>query len=197
MSSFKVVLDACVIIPAPLRDTLLRVAHANLYRLQLTDDILEEARRNLISEIGLSESKAQRVVDSVRENFPESLETGHRQLIASMPINDRDRHILAAAVLTNAQVIVTQNSRDFPPDSLTPFNIEAQSPDDFLVHLFHLRTENMIKIIVEQLRDLHSPPKTLPEMLETLKLYAPTFVYLVQNQLNAHEAIYAWANSMG
>lgn len=28
MSSFKVVLDACVIIPAPLRDTLLRAADA-------------------------------------------------------------------------------------------------------------------------------------------------------------------------
>ncbi len=197
MSSFKVVLDACAIIPAALRDTLLRSAHAGLYRLQLTDDILEEARRNLISRIGLSESQTQRIVDAVRANFPESFDTGHKLLIGSMPVNDKDRHVLAAAVFTNAQVIVTQNLRDFPPDSLTPLNIEAQSPDDFLVHLFHLRTENMIKIIVEQSRDLHNPPKTLPEMLETLKLYAPTFVYLVQNQLSAHEDIYTWANSIG
>ena len=55
MSSFMVVLDACVLVPAPLRDTLLRAASVGLYRMQWTDDILEEARRNLISEIGVPE----------------------------------------------------------------------------------------------------------------------------------------------
>ncbi len=197
MSSFKVVLDACAIIPAALRDTLLRSAHAGLYRLQLTDDILEEVRRNLIKQIGLSENKAQRVVDAVRANFPESFDTGHRLLIESMPINDKDRHVLAEAVFSNAQVIVTQNLKDFPPDALALFNVEAQSPDDFLVHLFHLSTENMIKIIVEQARDLNNPPKTLSELLNELQRHAPTFVYLIQNQLSVNEGLYSWVNSIG
>lgn len=43
-----VVLDACVLFPASLRDTLLRAAKADLYRLHLTEEILEEVRRNLI-----------------------------------------------------------------------------------------------------------------------------------------------------
>ncbi len=196
MSSFKVVLDACAIIPAPLRDTLLRAADAGLYRVQLTDDILEEARRNLISQIGLSEDKAERIVRAIKRQFPEAFVTQHTLLIESMPINDKDRHVLAAAVVTTAQVIVTQNLRDFPADALAPFNIDPQSPDDFLVHLFHLSAESMIRILVEQAKDLRNPPKTLPELLDTLKLHAPTFVYLVQNTLSAHEDVYTWANTI-
>ncbi len=49
MSNFVVVLDACVLYPASLRDTLLPAAGAGLYRVQLTDEILEEVQRNLFS----------------------------------------------------------------------------------------------------------------------------------------------------
>ena len=194
MSSFKVVLDACVIIPAPLRDTLLRAADAGLYRVQLTDDLLEETRRNLISKIGISEDKAQKVVDAIKRAFPEAFVTQHKLLIKSMPVNHKDQHVLAAAVATNSQVIVTQNLKDFPVDSLAPLNIEAQSPDDFLVHLFHLSTESMIRILAEQARDLLNPTQTLLELLGRLRQYAPTFVYLVQNTLSAHEDVYTWVN---
>lgn len=153
-------------------------------------------RRNLISEIGLSQDKAQRVADAIKKAFPEAFVTEHKLLIDSMPINAKDRHVLAAAVVTTSQVIVTQNLKDFPSDSLAPFHIEAQSPDDFLVHLFHLTPESMIRILAEQAKDLRNPPKSLAELLETLRLYAATFVYLVQNTLSAHEDIYNWANSI-
>lgn len=53
-----VVLDACVLFPASLRDTLLRAADADLYRVHLTADILEEVRRNLVKK-GMQEQKAQ------------------------------------------------------------------------------------------------------------------------------------------
>lgn len=196
MSSFKVVLDACVIIPAPLRDTLLRAADAGLYRVQLTDDILEEMRRNLVSQIGLSGDKAQRVANAIKKEFPEAFVTEHKLLIDSMPINAKDRHVLAAAVVTTSQVIVTQNLKDFPLDFLAPFHIEAQSPDDFLMHLFHLTPESMIRILAEQAKDLSKPSKSLPELLEILKLYAPTLVYLVQNTLSSNQDLYTWANSI-
>src|SRR5258708_26646130 len=196
MSSFKVVLDACVIIPAPLRDTLLRAADAGLYRVQLTDEILEEMRRNLISQIGLSRDKAQRVANVIKREFPEAFVTENKPLIKAMPINAKDRHVLAAAVVTTSQVIVPQNLKDFPPDSLAPFHIEAQSPDDFLIHLFHLSAESMIRILAEQTKHLSNPPQSLPELLETLNLHAPTFVYVVQNTLSSHQEIYTWANSI-
>lgn len=38
MASFQVVYDTCVLVPAPLRDLLLRVAEAGLVRAGMSDD---------------------------------------------------------------------------------------------------------------------------------------------------------------
>jgi hypothetical protein len=50
VSPFEVVLDACVLFPASIRDTLLRAADAGLYRVYWSELILEEVRRNLIGQ---------------------------------------------------------------------------------------------------------------------------------------------------
>ncbi len=104
---FVVVLDACVLIPASLRDTLLRAAQTDLYRVQLTEEILEEVCRNLIKK-GMPEDKAHRLISTIREKFDDAFITHHRPLIASMPNNEKDRHVLAAAVACRARIIVTQ-----------------------------------------------------------------------------------------
>jgi len=183
MSSFIVVLDTCVLFPSALRDTLLRAAEANLYRVYFTNDILEDLRRNLISHRGVAENKAQDLIDTIKGAFPESLIAHHRSLIPSMPINEKDRHVLAAAVACSAQVIVTQNLKDFPQSSLASFGVEAQAPDEFLVHLFYLARKGVAEVVVMQASDLQYPPKTTAELLNTLKQHAPNFVSLVRREL--------------
>lgn len=190
MSSFGVVLDACVLFPASLRDTLLRAAGADLYRLQLTEDILEEVRRNLVKK-GMSEVGAQRLIDEIRNHFPEAFVTQHDLLIASMPVNERDRHVLAAAVASRAQVIVTQNLKDFPPHHLDSFEVEAQSPDDFLVHLFYFDHERIVQILIEQAGELRKPSRTVSEVLDTLMQHTPRFVKLVRLEMNG-ENVSVW-----
>lgn len=182
MSSFIAVLDACVLFPASLRDTLLRTAKAGLYRLQLTDDILVEVYRNLIRK-SMPEDKAKRLINILEAEFEEAFVTQHRQLISSMPINEKDKHVLAAAVACKAQIIVTQNLKDFPSYLLASFDIEAQSPDDFLVHLYYLAQETMLEIIAEQAKALRNPPKTVLEVLDTLKLHVPNFVNLMRSDI--------------
>ncbi len=182
MSSFIAVLDACVLFPASLRDTLLRTAKAGLYRLQLTDDILMEVYRNLIKK-GMPEDKAKRLMDILSTEFEEAFVTQYRKLISSMPINEKDKHVLAAAMACKAQIIVTQNLKDFPPYLLASFDIEAQSPDDFLVHLYRLAPKTMWEIIVGQAGALRNPPKTLLEVLNTLKLHVPNFVNLMLSDI--------------
>lgn len=178
--AFVVVLDACVLFPASLRDTLLRAAQADLYRMQLTEEILEEMRRNLIKK-AMTEYRAQRLISVIRENFQDSFISQHRQLISSMPTNEKDRHVLAAAVACRAQVIVTFNLKDFPADLLAPFEVEAQSPDVFLTHLHHLDSQAMPRIIVEQAHNLYNPPKSVDEVLKTLEQHVPIFVSLMRS----------------
>jgi hypothetical protein len=186
MSSIGVVLDACTLFPAYLRDTLLRAARADLYKLQLTDNILEEVRRNLVKK-GNQEQGVKRLIDEVKRSFPQSFVEHHHVLIPSMPINEKDRHVLAATVASGAQVIVTKNLKDFPPHLLDIFNVKAQAPDDFLLNLFHLHSEYMIEILINQAGALRKPPKTVLELLDTLDQHAPKFVDLARRSLNGED----------
>lgn len=182
MSSFVVLLDTCVLFPMSLRDTLLRAAEKGLYKVQFTEKILEELRKNLVTQRGLEESKAQYLVDKVKEGFPEALVSQYESLIPAMTNQEKDRHVLAAAVKSGAKLIVTENLKDFPQRSLAPFEIEAQRPDQFLINLLYLAPEVMAQIISEQARDLRNPPMGKLELLDVLKHHVPKFVELVLAQ---------------
>lgn len=108
----------------------------------------------------------------------------HTNLIEAMPINSKDRHVLAAAVACKAQIIVTQNLRDFPNDVLRPFKVIAFSPDEFLTKLFLLKPDRVTEIIVEQANDLRNPPMSVAEVLATLAQHAPNFVWLVREKID-------------
>src|SRR3954469_22220568 len=129
---FKVVLDANVLYPFSLRDTLLRAASEGLFQLYWSDQILEEARRSLVSSGRMTDDRAARLRSVMEEAFPEAMVTGHEPLIAAMKNDEKDRHVVAAAVKAGAQVIVTSNLKHFRE---LPEGIEAQSPDDFLCHV--------------------------------------------------------------
>jgi hypothetical protein len=71
-----------------------------------------------------------------------------------MPINTKDRHVMAAAVTSAAEVIVTQNVKDFPQNLLEPYGIRSQSADDFLTNLFYDNPDAMIDVVVKQAVEL-------------------------------------------
>jgi hypothetical protein len=80
-----------------------------------------------------------------------------------------DRRVLAAAIRSNAEVIVTYNLKDFPVETLAKFDIEAQHPDDFLLSLFDLAPGQVCAAIKRQRESLRNPPKTAEEILATLE----------------------------
>ncbi|MFM7559539.1 hypothetical protein [Cylindrospermopsis raciborskii] len=83
--------------------------------------------------------------------------------------------------MSRSQVIVTSNIKDFPKQTLEPFGVEAQTPDEFLTHLFYLNPTLMMEILSEQAGDLDDPPLTVPEVLAVLAIVAPGFVKLMQS----------------
>lgn len=80
-----------------------------------------------------------------------------------------DRHVLAAAIIANAKIIVTDNLKHFPPEALAPYGIEVQHPDVFLTQLFDDDPESMVEVIRQQAEDLKKPPFTVAELLENLE----------------------------
>ncbi len=141
-------------------------------------DILSEVERNLVENGLTSAFGARHLIATLREIFPEAEVTGYEQLIPSMLNDEKDRHVLAAAVVAGAQTIATDNIVDVPEDALAPFGIEAPSPDEFLTHQFHLEPSTMARIVVEQAEDLKTPPMSVDQLLAVLSRHVPTFAML-------------------
>ena len=99
----------------PLADLLLRLAAGPaLYLPKWTDQIMTEVSRTLQESFGLTPEKAQYREGELRWYFPEAWVEGYEDLIPAMTNHEKDRHVLAAAVKTGAEIIVTYNLRDFP-----------------------------------------------------------------------------------
>ena len=173
---FNVVLDACVLYPFTLRDTLLRCAEAEYYQLYWSEQILEEMRLNLVG-TRITEEQAQRLLDAMIEAFPEAMVRGHESLIPTMKNHEKDRHVAAAALKCGAQVIVTNNVKDFHD---LPEGIEAQTPDEFLQNQFDLGPDIMVNLLRQQAADLQNPPRSFDELLAGLANTVPAFVRMVR-----------------
>jgi predicted nucleic acid-binding protein len=123
MTAFAVIYDACVLHPPSLRDLLIRLALTGKVRARWTDEILDETFRSILARRSdLSMANLERTRELMNASVPDCRVTGHMPLIGGLTLPDPDdRHVLAAAIVAGAQVIVTFNLKDFPRDLLTPF----------------------------------------------------------------------------
>jgi len=166
---FVVVLDACVLYPAPLRDLLLRLATTGLFAAKWTDEIHDEWVRNLVRSRPEIEEQITRTRVLMDKAVPDCLVTNYEPLIDGLELPDQDdRHVLAAAIRSSAQIIVTFNLKDFPEDVLATFGIEPMHPDVFIEHQLDLHRPLVISAVKQHRESLKNPPKTAEEYLETL-----------------------------
>ncbi len=169
-SNFTVVYDACVLYPAPLRDLLMHLALSDLYRARWTDMIHDEWTRNALQQRpDLKAEDLARTRALMNANVRDSLIEGFESLIPALQLPDRDdRHVVAAAIHGGASLIVTFNLKDFPREQLTPYNLTAQHPDDFIFDLLDLHAAKVCQAAANHRRSLKHPPKTADEYLDTL-----------------------------
>jgi predicted nucleic acid-binding protein len=133
--SIPVLYDACVLYGNEVRDLLIRIAIAGLVRAHWTDEILDEAFRNLVANRpDLSPERLTVTRERMNTALPGALVSGYEPLAEALKLPDPDdRHVLAAAIAAGAVVIVTSNLDDFPAEALQPFGVEAKTPDDFVL----------------------------------------------------------------
>jgi len=135
--------------------------------------------RTLRLKLNVGSAQTDHLAVCLREAFPEAWITDFEPLIAGMANEPKDRHVLAAAAKAGAETIVTFNTKHFPKAALDPLGIEAQSPDDFLIHLYHLNPRLTTRRLLQQAADTS---RTLPELLSALGIATPGFVELVLSE---------------
>ncbi len=173
-----VLLDACVLANFSLCDTLLRLAEPpRMYEPRWSEEILGEAIRTLELRLGWPPSLTAYLRGELRAHFSEAWVAGHDALIPAMKNEEKDRHVLAAAVHSGASVILTFDLRHFRPEHLSGWGVTAVHPEAFLIDLFRQEPGLVLAKLEEQATDRG---RSLSALLNTLARTVPGFPALVE-----------------
>lgn len=171
LSRYTILIDACVLYAAPVRDLLIELAGRDLFRAKWTKQIQDEWVSALLqNRPELKTEKLQRTIDLMNKAVLDCLVTDYEQLIAGLELPDRDdRHVLAAAIHANCDAIVTFNRKDFPTELLNRYNIELLHPDDFLHFQYDLGDALVITAVQRIRARLSNPPMSANDYLDRLE----------------------------
>lgn len=180
-ADFPVILDACVLANQRVTDLLLRLAETpRLYLPHWSDRLLDETDRTLRDELKWPKELINYRREQITTNFPEALIEGFEPIESCLANDPKDRHVLAAAIRGKCAVIVTFNLKDFPPESLEPWRIEASHPSKFLANLYSINQG----LVVQRLHEISATlNKTVQQVLDQLADPVPAFALQVANDI--------------
>lgn len=144
----KAVLDACVLYPTVLREILLTVARTGLFTPLWSDRILEEWARATRKLGPAAEALARGDIALLRTAFPKAVIRPQPGLEARLHLPDEnDIHVLAVAVASGADAILTFNAGDFPRHVLAEEGVARRDPDGFLWELWSHHPETVAQAV--------------------------------------------------
>lgn len=184
----RVLLDSCVLFPAPLRDFLMHLTLLDVFEARWTNEIHDEWIRNLLEiRPDLTRNQLERTRQLMNLHARDCLVEAYEHLISKLKLPDPDdRHVLAAAIKCGANIILTFNLRDFPKRQLSEFGIAAMPPDDLISQLFSDNREDIRKAFDRQLTSLKNPRKSQAELLEILNAQGlPRTITLLASELQS------------
>ncbi|MFZ0217203.1 MAG: PIN domain-containing protein [Candidatus Dormiibacterota bacterium] len=160
MPPYAVVLDACVLVPITVADTLLRIAERGLFRPIWSDRIVAEAIDAIRAvHADVPADAIRRRFASMNETFEDARVTGWEDLELGVELPDADdRHVVAVALRGRADAIVTANFRDYPVGAVGPLGIAVTNPDDFLLDQLDLAPGIVLDVLREQAAHTRNPP---------------------------------------
>ncbi|MCR9111058.1 RSP_2648 family PIN domain-containing protein [Marivita sp. XM-24bin2] len=133
----KVCLDTCVLYPTVMREVLLGVAAQGLFEPIWSERILGEWSRAAAKLAPAGQVQADTEIAMVTAQWPKAKVTPPSGLLDRLWLPDaNDVHVLAAAIVGHADVIVTVNAKDFPRNILAEEGLSRSDPDGFLVGFY-------------------------------------------------------------
>ncbi len=169
---FTAFVDACTLASALKRNLLLTLAEAEFFRLRWSAIILDETQKaieKILADKHVADAtvRASRARASMEAAFEEAMVIEFDQFLSAcegLP-DGNDAHVVAAALKTQAAVIVTDNLRDFPGELLRRLNLEARSADAFIADTIALDTGRAVAAIRRMRERFRKPEKTADVLL--------------------------------
>ena len=172
----RVTLDANVVYPIGLIDYLLWAAASHAFQPVRSEDILEEARRNLV-ENGYPD--APRRIARMKAAFP-GADPGTRQIkrqLGRVPagVDAGDHHVVATALAAGSALLVTNNSKHFPVKHMKWLGIRRLTAEQFLQYLWQGHRDAMVQALRDGAASKKSPPQDTADFLAAIARSCPTF----------------------
>lgn len=185
MASLIAFYDANVLYPAELRNFLMHLALIGVFGARWSAAVHEEWIESLLeNRPDLTRERLERTRQLMDKAAPHALVTGYEHMISRLELPDpNDRHVLAAAIHCGASIIVTSNLTDFPPGTLGQFGIEAQHPDEFVLHLLDIAPGLVVEAAENHRTSLKNPPMTVEEYIGALNSQGLTQTASVLSEL--------------
>lgn len=166
---FTCVLDTNIIYPIEIRDLLFWFAFYELFTPKWSNHIFDEWEKVMKGK-GVEEEEIKKRTNLANLAFPDALVTNYESLIETLELPDsKDRHVMAAAIKTNANVIVTNNLKDFPKEYLSRFGLSAKSADDFITDIIDLNHEKAVQAFKKLVLNRRNPDLDEYEVLDVLR----------------------------
>jgi len=188
---FTATSDACVLAGVLRRNLIPALAQWEFFRVRWSDEILTETERALSGMFAKkgdasAAEKGSKARAGTEKAFEDAMVSGHeRSLPMCEGVDPGDAHVIAAALKTQAQVIVTDNLKHFPASLLEPLNLEAKSADAFISDTIALDIGRAVAAVREMRQRLNKPAMTASDLFVIMDANGLTTAV---NILQPHEA---------
>src|SRR5262249_18278611 len=132
-----------------------------------------------LTKLGRTPFQVARRLKFMRDHFPEAMFKLTPEIVEAIPClpDAGDRHVVAAAILGHANAIITANIKDFPAECLSKYDLVCETPDEFLVHQYHLNPEVVLEKLDAQATGIREQRQGV---LNRLKIPVPLFANMVE-----------------
>jgi hypothetical protein len=158
-----------------LANVLLTFAEGDLFEPRWSERIVAEATRALAEKLGIPPEKVAKRMGAMRRAFPEAAVAVFETLEPGLECHPKDRHVLAAAIASGAEYVVTFNLRHFPEAACKPYGINAVHPDAFMLDLLAGSPAEAAAALEQCAASLANPAMTPGQVLAQMADAAPGF----------------------
>ena len=173
---FTALIDACVLAGALKRNLILSLAAEGFFRVRWSQRILDETQAAIARQLFQrgdpgAEDRARLALDAICQAFGDGIVRDYNGLTpVSLVLPDADdRHVIDAAIKAGADVIVTDNLKDFPPDLLGALGLEVRSTDAFLADTIDLDAGRAVAALLAMRLRFNRPTLTADALLSKME----------------------------